>query len=50
MALNLGLVAVAGVMAAIRSRSERPSAAYLGMGLLGIAPLTYSAYLVGATV
>lgn len=48
--LNLGLVAVAGVMAVIRSRSERPSAAYLGLGLAGIAALAYSAYLGGTIV
>jgi uncharacterized membrane protein len=48
--LNLGLVAIAGAMAAIRSRRERPSAAYLAVGLAGIAAMTYSAYLGGEMV
>lgn len=48
--LNLGLVAIAGAMAAYRARAERPSAAYLGVGLAGLAALTYSAYLGGAMV
>ena len=48
--LNLGLVAIAGAMAAYRARNERPSAAYLGVGLAGLAALTYSAYLGGAMV
>ena len=48
--LNLGLVAIAGAMAAYRAGKERPSAAYLGVGLAGLAALTYSAYLGGAMV
>lgn len=48
--LNLGLVAIAGAMAAQRSRSGKPSAAYIGLGLAGIAAMTYSAYLGGEMV
>jgi uncharacterized membrane protein len=48
--LNLGLVAIAGAMAAYRAGKKRPSAAYLGVGLAGLAALTYSAYLGGAMV
>lgn len=48
--LNLGLVAIAGAMAAQRSRSEKPSAAYIGLGLAGIAAMMYSAYLGGEMV
>ncbi len=48
--LNLGLVAVAGAMAAQRARQEKPSAAYIGLGLLGIAVMSYSAYLGGTMV
>jgi uncharacterized membrane protein len=48
--LNLGLVAIAGAMAAYRARNERPSAGYLAVGLAGLAALTYSAYLGGAMV
>jgi len=48
--INLGLVAIAGAMAVRRSRNEKPSAAYLGLGLMGIAAMTFSAYLGGAMV
>jgi len=48
--LNLGLVAIAGGMAAQRVRREKPSAAYLGLGLAGIAAMLYSAYLGGSMV
>lgn len=48
--LNLGLVAIAGAMAARRMRSEKPSAAYLGLGLAGVAAMAYSAYLGGEMV
>lgn len=48
--LNLGLVTVAAAMAAYRAGKERPSAAYLGVGIAGLAALTYSAYLGGAMV
>src|SRR5581483_11697623 len=41
--LNLGLVAIAGAMAVQRARSEKPSGAYLGIGLAGIAAMMYSA-------
>lgn len=48
--LNLGLVTVAGAMAAYRSGRERPSVGYLAMGLAGLATMLYSAYLGGAMV
>jgi uncharacterized membrane protein len=48
--LNLGLVTIAGAMAARRARTDKPSAAYLGLGLAGIAALMYSAYLGGEMV
>jgi uncharacterized membrane protein len=48
--LNLGLVAVAGAMAAYRSQRERPSVAYLLAGLVGSVAMTYSAYLGGTMV
>lgn len=48
--LNLGLVAVAGAMAAYRTRRERPSVGYLLAGLAGAAVMSYSAYLGGAMV
>lgn len=48
--LNLGLVAIAGAMAAQRARTEKPSAAYIGLGLVGIAAMAYSAYLGGEMV
>lgn len=48
--LNLGLVAIASAMAVRRARSEKPSAAYLGLGLVGIAAMMYSAYLGGEMV
>jgi len=48
--LNLGLVALAGAMAVQRVRKEKPSAAYIGLGLIGIATMAYSAYLGGEMV
>jgi uncharacterized membrane protein len=48
--LNLGLVAIASAMAVQRVRNEKPSAAYLGLGLAGIAAMAYSAYLGGEMV
>jgi len=48
--LNLGLVAIAGAMAVQRVRKEKPSAAYIGLGLIGIATMAYSAYLGGEMV
>lgn len=48
--LNLGLVAIAGAMAVQRSRNEKPSAAYLGLGLVGVAAMMYTAYLGGEMV
>lgn len=48
--MNIGLVAVAGAMAAYRAKRERPSAGYLALGLAGVAALTYSAYLGGSMV
>ena len=48
--LNLGLVAIAGAMAVQRARDEKPSAAYIGLGLAGIAAMMYSAYLGGDMV
>lgn len=48
--LNLGLVAIAGAMAVQRARKEKPTSAYLGLGLLGIAAMAYSAYLGGSMV
>jgi uncharacterized membrane protein len=48
--LNLGLVAIAGAMAVQRVRKEKPSAAYIGLGLVGIAAMAYSAYLGGEMV
>jgi uncharacterized membrane protein len=48
--MNLGLVLIAGAMAAYRARTERPSAAYVGLGLVGLAALSYSAYLGGEMV
>lgn len=48
--LNLGLVAIAGAMAVKRAQQEKPSVAYLGLGLVGIAAMAYSAYLGGEMV
>ena len=48
--INLGLVGVATAMAAWRAKHEEPSAAYLGLGLLGLAAATYTAYLGGHMV
>jgi len=48
--LNLGLVAIAGAMAVRRARSDKPSAAYLALGLVGLGAMAYSAYLGGEMV
>ena len=48
--VNLGLVAVAGAMAVARARKEKPSAAYVGLGLVGLAAMVYGAYLGGEMV
>ena len=48
--LNLGLVAIAGAMAMQRTRNEKPSAVYLGLGLVGLAAMAYSAFLGGEMV
>lgn len=48
--LNLGLVGIAGAMAAYRARTEKPGLAYLLAGLAGLAVLNYSAYLGGSLV
>jgi uncharacterized membrane protein len=48
--LNISLVTLSAIMAAWRLRSEKPGAAYLALGLGGIAAMTYSAYLGGKMV
>jgi uncharacterized membrane protein len=48
--LNIGLLALSVGLAAIRSRSRRPSAGYLLAGLAGAALVTYSGYLGGRMV
>lgn len=48
--LNLGLLGVAAAMAWWRSSHDRPSAAYLALGLAGLGVMNYSAYLGGHMV
>lgn len=48
--LNIGLLALSVGLAAVRSRSRRPSAGYLLAGLAGAALVTYSGYLGGRMV
>lgn len=48
--LNLGLTITAALMAAWRAKRRRPTLAYLGLGLTGIAGVTYSAWLGGQLV
>jgi uncharacterized membrane protein len=48
--LNLGLVALTGVLAMARQRSETPSLGYLLAGLAGVAAMNYTAYLGGKLV
>lgn len=48
--LNLAATVVTGLMATWRRRRLRPSVAYLGLGLAGIAAVTYTAYLGGKMV
>ncbi len=48
--LNLGAVAIMGAMAVRRARREKPTLAYLGLGLGLIGTVVYSAYLGGHMV
>jgi uncharacterized membrane protein len=48
--LNLAVIGLTGVLAARRSKRERPSLGYLLAGLAGIGVMTYSAYLGGRMV
>jgi uncharacterized membrane protein len=48
--LNIGLLALSVGLAAVRSRSRRPSTGYLLAGLAGAALVTYSGYLGGRMV
>jgi hypothetical protein len=48
--LNLTMVGTAAAMAAWRSRREEPTTGYLALGLLGLATMTYTAYLGGHMV
>jgi uncharacterized membrane protein len=48
--LNLGVIALTGLMAVRRARRRRPSRGYLAAGLAGMAAMTYSAYLGGHMV
>jgi uncharacterized membrane protein len=48
--LNIGLLVLSAGLAAVRSRSRRPSASYLLAGLAGAALVTYSGYRVGRMV
>lgn len=48
--INLSAVAIAAGMAAWRMTRERPSAAYLALGLASMGAVTYSAYLGGHMV
>jgi uncharacterized membrane protein len=48
--LNLGLVAMTGVLACARSKSAVPSIGYLIAGLAGVAAMNYTAYLGGRLV
>ncbi|CAN5751573.1 hypothetical protein BH23GEM6_BH23GEM6_13020 [soil metagenome] len=48
--LNLGLIGLAAVMAAKRSRRQRPTRGYLLAGAIGAAVMSYSAYLGGHMV
>lgn len=43
--LNLGLVALTGVLALVRARSETPSIVYLAAGVAGMVAMNYTAYL-----
>ena len=48
--LNLGALIASAVMAVWRSREKRPSAAYIGFGLMTVGTVTYTAYLGGRMV
>lgn len=48
--LNAGLIALTATLAALRLRRERPSAAYLVAGLMGLGVMSYTAYLGGKLV
>lgn len=48
--LNLGVVTLAGALAARRARKERPSLRYLAAGAGAVAGIFYSAYLGGMVV
>lgn len=48
--LNIGLVALTAVLAAVRGRSTVPSIGYLAAGIAGVAAMNYTAYLGGKLV
>lgn len=48
--LNLAATVTAGLMARWRARHDRPTAAYLALGLAGIGLVSYTAYLGGTLV
>jgi hypothetical protein len=48
--INLAATVMTGLMALWRSKQDRPSVTYLGLGLAGIGALAYSAYLGGRLV
>lgn len=48
--LNAGLVIASAVLAVIRGRTERPSAAYLATGAAAVVAMHYTAYLGGSMV
>jgi uncharacterized membrane protein len=48
--INLAVTVLAGAMAVWRSKRDRPSTGYLGLGLAGIAAVAYTAYLGGKLV
>jgi uncharacterized membrane protein len=48
--MNIGFLALASTMAAVRARRERPTWSYLAAGIIGTAGLLYSAYLGGKMV
>ena len=48
--LNLTMVGTAAAMAMWRAKQDKPTPAYLALGLLGLAAMTYTAYLGGHMV
>ena len=48
--INLAATLVTGLLATWRARRDRPTLAYLGLGLAGIGAVAYSAYLGGTLV